>query len=119
MDLPHVPHLKPNNATSMLTLTGSINDLGTQIHHQTMMLDTHIADRVQGFINGQPYLSAIEKSLLGEFYAMQLQLALGLMNQVPLSAKFTLKRHAKRLLWENAIEVAEFEDLLMDVDNRD
>ena len=91
------PPSKSTNATSMITLAGAVASLGTSINHQTMSSDTHIANKVQGFINAQDYLSDLEKSLIGEYYAVQPTLASGLLSMTPAIAKITLHRRAKAL----------------------
>ena len=77
------PPLKSTNAASMITLAGAVASLGTSINHQMMSSDTHIANKVQGFINAQNYLSNLEKSLVGEYHAVQPTLASGLLLMTP------------------------------------
>ena len=88
---------KSTNAASMITLAGAVASLGTSINHQTMSSDTHIATKVQGFINAKEYLNDLEKSLVGEYYALQPTLASGLLLMTPGVAEITLHRHAKTL----------------------
>ena len=94
-DIPTPPG-KSTNATSMVTLAGAVASLGTSINHQTMSSDTQIANRVQGFINGRKYLTDYQKSLLGEFYALQPTLASALMSMTAPIAKITLRLVAVR-----------------------
>lgn len=110
-DIPNSAPTKSTNAASMITLAGAVASLGTSINHQTMTSDTHIANKVQGFINAQDYLSNFDKSLVGEFYAMQPTLASALVSMTPEVAKITLRRRAKTLLKK------EEEDLAMSVDD--
>ena len=91
------PPSKSTNATSMITLAGAVASLGTSINHQTMSSDMHIANKVQGFINPQDYLSNLEKSVVGEYYAVQPALTSGLLSIMPTIAKITLCHHAKAL----------------------
>ena len=95
---PQASNSKYTNATSMITLAGAVASLGTSINHQTMISDHHIADKVQGFINSQNYLSDLEKSLVGEHYALQTTQASRLMKMTPGVAKITLERKAKILM---------------------
>lgn len=62
-----------------------------------MTSDIQIANKVQGFINSQDYLSDFEKSLAGEYYAMQPTLSSGLLSMKPNVAKITLRRRVKTL----------------------
>ena len=100
--------IKSTNAASMITLAGAVASLGTSINHQTMTSNTHIANKVQGFINAQKYLSDLEKSLVGEYYAVQLTLASGLLSMTPPIAKITL-RHCVKALAKDVKE--EMEDM--------
>jgi hypothetical protein len=95
-DIP-TPVAKSTNAASMITLAGAVASLGTSINHQTMTSNTHIANKVQGFINAQGYLSDFDKLLLGEYYAMQPTLATALVSMSPPVAKITLRRRIKSL----------------------
>lgn len=81
----------------MVTLAGAVASLGTSINHQTMTSDIQVANRVQGFINSQNYLSDFEKSLAGEYYVTQPTLASGLLSMTASVAKITLRRRVKEL----------------------
>lgn len=96
-DIPTPPPSKSTNAASMITLAGAVASLGTSINHQTMTSDTHIANKVQGFINSQDYLSDFEKSLAGEYYALQPTLSSGLLSMTASIARITLRRRVKAL----------------------
>ena len=88
---PSAPPSKSSNVASMVTLTGAIASLGTSINHQTMTSDIQIANRVQGFINSQNYLSDLEKLLAGEYYVTQPTLTSGLLSMTASVAKITLR----------------------------
>ena len=88
---------RSSNAASMITLAGAVASLGTSINHQTMTSDIQIANKVQGFINSQDYLTDLEKSLAGEYYAMQSTLSSGLLSMKPSVAKITLQRRVRAL----------------------
>jgi hypothetical protein len=96
----------------MITLAGAVASLGTSINHQTMTSDTQIANKVQGFINSLDYLSDLEKSLAGEFYATQPTLSSGLLSMTAGVAKITLRRRVKTLAKnvEEEMEGMSFED---------
>ena len=81
----------------MITLAGAVASLGTSINHQTMASDIRIAEKVQGFINAQEYLSDNDKSVVGEYYALQPTLSSGLLSMTPPVAKITLLRRVKAL----------------------
>ena len=105
---PSAPPSRSSNAASMITLAGAVASLGTSINHQTMTSDIQIANKVQGFINSQDYLTDLEKSLAGEYYAMQSTLSSGLLSMKPSVAKITLQ-HRVRALARNIEE--EMEDV--------
>jgi hypothetical protein len=108
---PAISTLKASNAASMITLAGAVASLGTSINHQTMTSDHHVADKVQGFVNSQKYLSNYEKSVLGEYYAVQTNLASGLMKMDPPVAKLTLLRKFKFLTKDEPVQVPVDEEL--------
>jgi hypothetical protein len=112
---PGISTLKGSNAASMITLAGAVASLGTSINHQTMTSDHHIADKVQGYINSQKYLSDLEKSLAGEYYATQTTLASGLMSMAPTVAKLTLRRKVKALAKDVELE-GDMEDMSVSSD---
>ena len=88
----------------MITLAGAVASLGTSINHQTMISDHHIADKVQSFINSQNYLLDLEKSFIGEYYALQTTQASGLMKMDARVAKITLEGRAKILMKDIDVE---------------
>ena len=62
-----------------------------------MTSNIQIANRVQGFINSQNYLSDLEKLLAGEYYVTQPTLTSGLLSMTAGVAKITLCRCVKDL----------------------